>query len=257
MSENYDKIIRLAWHDKTSFDELKRKFNVSEDEVIKIMRTNLKLNSFRLWRKRVNGRRSKHQKNRKFYLVLKIIKFRLMKLINIFILIFLISLPVKSDQYDSRLPSLFDQLYLSKGVEEINRITRQIWDIWHETNDIKIEADFYRGMESMRIHDLIMSIAFFTRVIEKKPDFAEGWNKRATAYFMLGEFDKSMLDINQTLNLEPRHFGALDGMGLIFIHLQQYSEAIKIYDQMLKFFPNNQSVIDKKNLMKEYLSKSA
>ena len=62
MSENYDKIIRLAWHDKTSFDELKRKFNVSEDEVIKIMRTNLKLNSFRLWRKRVNGRRSKHQK---------------------------------------------------------------------------------------------------------------------------------------------------------------------------------------------------
>ena len=180
-----------------------------------------------------------------------------MKLINIFILIFLISLPVKSDQYDSRLPSLFDQLYLSKGVEEINGITRQIWDIWHETNDINIEADFYRGMESMRIHDLIMSIAFFTRVIEKKPDFAEGWNKRATAYFMLGEFDKSMLDINQTLNLEPRHFGALDGMGLIFIHLQQYSEAIKIYDQMLKFFPNNQSVIDKKNLMKEYLSKSA
>ena len=62
MSENYDKIIRLALHDKTSFDELKRKFNVSEDEVIKIMRTNLKLNSFILWRKRVNGRRSKHQK---------------------------------------------------------------------------------------------------------------------------------------------------------------------------------------------------
>ena len=69
----------------------------------------------------------------------------------------------------------------------------------------------------MRTRDLIMSIAFFTRVIEKKPDFAEGWNKRATAYFMIGEFDKSMLDINQTLKLEPRHFGALDGMGLIFI----------------------------------------
>jgi uncharacterized protein (TIGR03643 family) len=62
MYENLDKIIQLAWHDKTSFDEIKRKFNISEDNVIKIMRANLKPGSFRLWRKRVNGRRSKHQK---------------------------------------------------------------------------------------------------------------------------------------------------------------------------------------------------
>ena len=96
-----------------------------------------------------------------------------------------------------------------------------------------------------------MSIAFFTKVIEKKPNFAEGWNKRATAYFMIGEFDKSMFDINQTLKLEPRHFGALDGMALIFMHLKQYNEAIKIYDKMLNIFPNNKSIIDKKNLMKD------
>ena len=180
-----------------------------------------------------------------------------MKLIKIYILIFLTSFPAMSDQFDSRLPSLFDKLYFLEDVKDINDITRQIWDIWHETNDIKIEADFYRGMESLRTRDLIMSIAFFSRVIEKKPDFAEGWNKRATVYFMMGEFDKSMLDINQTLKLEPRHFGALDGMGLIFMHLQQYSKAIRIYDQMLKIFPKNQSIIDKKNKMKEYLSKSA
>jgi uncharacterized protein (TIGR03643 family) len=59
---NLDKIIQLAWHDKTSFDEIKRKFNVSEKQVIDIMRNNLKLSSFKLWRKRVSGRRSKHQK---------------------------------------------------------------------------------------------------------------------------------------------------------------------------------------------------
>ena len=62
MSENYNKIIQLAWFDQTSFDEIKRKFNISESDVIKIMRINLKPSSFRLWRKRVNGRRSKHQK---------------------------------------------------------------------------------------------------------------------------------------------------------------------------------------------------
>ena len=71
-------------------------------------------------------------------------------------------------------------------IQKINTITKKIWDIWHETNDIKIEADFYRGIESMRTQDLLMSIAFFTKVNEKKPDFAEGWNKRATAYFMIG-----------------------------------------------------------------------
>ena len=179
-----------------------------------------------------------------------------MKFINLIIICFLFSFQATSDQFDSRLPSLFDELYLSKN-SEINIITRKIWDIWHETNDIKIEADFYRGMESMRTKDLIMSVAFFTKVIEKKPNFAEAWNKRATAYFMMGEFDKSMYDINNTLSLEPRHFGAMDGMGLIFMHLQQYDKAIKIYDQMLEIFPNNQNVKNKKQLMKEFISKSA
>ena len=77
MSENIDKIIQLAWHDKTSFEEIKRKFNISEDSVIKIMRSHLKPGSFRLWRKRVNGRRYKNKKkseilsnfeNKKFWL---------------------------------------------------------------------------------------------------------------------------------------------------------------------------------------------
>ncbi len=180
-----------------------------------------------------------------------------MKFIKIIILVFIFSFTVKADQFDVRLTNLFDQLYFLEDAQEINLITKKIWDIWHETNDIKIEADFYRGMESMRIRDLIMSIAFFTKVVEKKPDFAEGWNKRATAYFMMGEFDKSMLDINKTLKLEPRHFGALDGMALIFMHMKQYNEAIKTYNQMLKIFPSNQSIIEKKNLMKSLLSKSA
>ena len=73
---------------------------------------------------------------------------------------------------------------------------------------------------------------------------------------MMGDFDKSMYDINETLKLEPRHFGAMDGMGLIFMHLQQYEKAIEIYKQMLEIFPNNQNIKDKKKLMQKYLSKS-
>ncbi len=177
-----------------------------------------------------------------------------------FKLIFLISYfflkPAVADQLDSRLNGLFDKLYIAESKNEINSLTHDIWKIWDETNDPKIEADYHRGLEAMRIGDFVMSIDFFTRVIEKNPDFAEGWNKRATVFYILGQFDKSMIDINKTLLLEPRHFGAMDGMGLIFIQLQQYDKAIKIYDQMLEIFPHSVDTLAKKKLMQEYISQS-
>jgi len=139
-----------------------------------------------------------------------------------FKLIFLISCfflnSAAADQLDSRLTELFDKLYIAESKNEIHNLTHHIWKIWDETNDPKIEADYHKGLEAMRMGDFVMSIDFFTRVIEKNPDFAEGWNKRATVYYILGQFDKSMIDINKTLLLEPRHFGAMDGMGLIFFN---------------------------------------
>jgi len=177
-----------------------------------------------------------------------------------FKLIFIISCfflnSAAADQLDSRLTELFDKLYIAENKNEIINLTHDIWKIWDETNDPKIEADYHRGLEAMRIGDFVMSIDFFTRVIEKNPDFAEGWNKRATVYYILGQFDKSMIDINKTLLLEPRHFGAMDGMGLIFIQLQQYDKAIKIYDQMLEIFPHSVDTLTKKKLMQEYISQS-
>ena len=164
---------------------------------------------------------------------MKIIKYMQINLIKIlFIFSLLASFSANSDQLDSRLPKLFDELYLSEESIDINLITKKIWDIWHETNNIKIEVYFSKGMELMSNDDLLTSVLFFTKVIKEKPDFAEAWNKRATVYFMMGEYDKSMNDIKKTLILEPRHFGALDGMALIFLHSKQYNEAIKIYDQM-------------------------
>ena len=173
------------------------------------------------------------------------------------IVFLLFAFSIKADQNDARLENLFEILSKTESNIQINEVTSSIWDIWHETNDPSIEADFYRGLESMRTGDLIMSIAFFTRVIDKNPNFAEGWNKRATVYYMLGKFDASMMDIHETLKLEPRHFGAMDGMGLIFIHLEQFDQAIDIYDQMLKIFPNNSSTKQKKEMLINRSSESA
>jgi len=172
-------------------------------------------------------------------------------------LFFFFAFSLQADQKDTRLESLFEILSKTENNIQINEVTSKIWDIWHETNDPSIEADFYRGLESMRTGDLLMAVAFFTRVIDKNPNFAEGWNKRATAYYMLGKFDASMIDIHETLKLEPRHFGAMDGMGLIFIHYQQFDKTIDIYDKMLEIFPNNSSTIKKKEMLINRLSDSA
>ena len=173
------------------------------------------------------------------------------------IVFLLFAFSIKADQNDARLENLFDILSKTESDIQINEVTSSIWDIWYETNDPLIEADFYRGLESMRTGDLMMAVAFFTRVIDKNPNFAEGWNKRATVYYMLGKFDASMMDIHETLKLEPRHFGAMDGMGLIFIHLEQFDQAIDIYDQMLKIFPNNSSTKQKKEMLINRSSESA
>ena len=178
-------------------------------------------------------------------------------LVRTLIVFLLFSCSLKADQNDARLEDLFKILSKTESDVQINEVTSSIWDIWHETNDPLIEADFYRGLESMRTGDLLMAVAFFTRVIDKNPNFAEGWNKRATVYYMLGKFDASMMDIHETLKLEPRHFGAMDGMGLIFINLEQFDRAIGIYDQMLEIFPNNSSTIQKKEILIKKLSDSA
>ncbi len=172
------------------------------------------------------------------------------------ILCLLFTFSLKADQNDYRLDDLFDLLLKADSDNSINKIVLNIWEIWHETNDPKIEADFFRGMESMNSGDLLMSVVFFTRVIEKNPTFAEGWNKRATVYYMMGKFDKSMNDISQTLKLEPRHFGAMDGMGLIFIEIKKFEKALDIYDQMLKIFPNSTATKEKKERMLNFISKS-
>ena len=173
------------------------------------------------------------------------------------IVFLLFSCSLKADQNDARLEDLFDILSTTESDVQINEVTSNIWDIWYETNDPSIEADFYRGLESMRTGDLMMAVVFFTQVIDKNPNFAEGWNKRATVYYMLGKFDASMMDIHKTLKLEPRHFGAMDGMGLIFIHLEQFDKAIDIYDQMLKIFPNNSFTKQKKEMLLNRSSESA
>ena len=178
-------------------------------------------------------------------------------MLRILIIIMFFCLSVKADQYDQRLENLFSQLLITENETKIKTIKLQIWDIWHETNDPKINADFFRGIGLMHNGNLKESIKFFSKVIEKKPNFAEAWNKRATVFYMLGEYDKSMTDINTTLKLEPRHFGAMDGMILIFLQKGKVDQAVKIYDEIIKIFPKSKSTLKAKQKLLNYNNNSA
>tara|TARA_B100000965_G_C19361184_1_gene656081 strand:+ start:135 stop:680 length:546 start_codon:yes stop_codon:yes gene_type:complete len=172
--------------------------------------------------------------------------------------IFFIILPLKSfaDQTDKRLNYLFEKLIIAENDNEINNITNQIWKIWYEIDDPKVTRLFETGVQMISLGFYKRSIDYFDKVIISKPNFAEAWNKRATAHFMMGNFDLSMQDISQTLQLEPRHFGALDGMGLIFIHLNEHEKAIEIYDKMLEIFPNSIGTKLKKEKLLSFSTKS-
>ena len=174
----------------------------------------------------------------------------------ILIFILTVSLKLHADQNDQRLNYLFDKLAITKDQQEIETLTNQIWKIWHEIDDPKMTRTFETGIQMMNLGYFKRSIDYFDKVINKNPNFAEAWNKRATAHFMMGNFDLSMQDISKTLQLEPRHFGALDGMSLIFIHTNQFEKAIEVYDKMLEIFPNSIGTKLKKENMLSLSTKS-
>ena len=161
-----------------------------------------------------------------------------------------------ADQNDPRLNNLFKKLNETENQDEIKDLISDIWNIWYEVDDPKVIEYFEKGIQAMNLRNYPLAIRFFNNLIEEDPNFAEGWNKRATVHFMMGNFDQSMQDIIKTLELEPRHFGALDGMGLIFIHLGQFKQAIDVYDKMLEIFPFSEKTMDKKERIQSFLSQS-
>ena len=161
-----------------------------------------------------------------------------------------------ADQNDPRLNNLFKKLNETENQDEIRDLISDIWNIWYEVDDPKVIEYFEKGIQAMNLRNYPLAIRFFNNLIEEDPNFAEGWNKRATVHFMMGNFDQSMQDIIKTLELEPRHFGALDGMGLIFIHQGQFQQALDVYDKMLEIFPFSVKTMDKKERIQSFLSQS-
>lgn len=113
-----------------------------------------------------------------------------------------------------------------------------LWHVWSRSGDAETDRLLAIGIEQMSQRDGEAAVETFTRVIERRPDFAEGWNKRATVYFLLGEYDRSLADCDEVLKRNPYHYGALSGYGMIYLRLDQPLLALPWLERALAINPN-------------------
>ena len=119
-----------------------------------------------------------------------------------------------------------------------------LWEIWSHSGDDSVDALLVDGKNLLKNEAYQQAVELFTTVIEVDPSFAEGYNQRAIAYFMLEEWSKAIRDCKQTVALNPYHFGAFAGMGHVYVRLGKIEEAIKAYKQALIINPNLISIAE-------------
>jgi len=139
------------------------------------------------------------------------------------------------------LPALFKAL---RDQDDLVRALSEsaIWHVWSRSGDPKVDGLFAIGVEQMNHGQAQAAIDTFTEIISLKPDFAEGWNKRATVYFIIGEYDKSLRDCDEVIKRNPKHWGALSGYGQIYLQLDKPDQALAYFQRALATNPNLQQI---------------
>ncbi|MBD1156929.1 2-hydroxy-6-oxo-2,4-heptadienoate hydrolase [Pelagibacterales bacterium SAG-MED20] len=162
-------------------------------------------------------------------------------LILIFFLFFTSSNSENIDQ-KNKLNRLFDQLEKINNSKTAALLEKKIWNLWHEHPiDDGLTEKLEFGTELMEYGQYDYALKVFNNILKTDPDWSEAWNKRATLFFLMKQYTRSLDDINVVLNIESRHFGALSGQARIFIKLQEYEKAILSLKKALKIYPSFKS----------------
>ncbi|MCY4500961.1 MAG: tetratricopeptide repeat protein [Alphaproteobacteria bacterium] len=114
---------------------------------------------------------------------------------------------------------------------------QRIWQLWLHSDDKAVNRLMAQGVIAMQRGALDRALDRFDEITRRAPDFAEGWNKRATVLYIMGRHRESVADVQQVLNLEPRHYGALSGLGLILVALGREEDALKWLRRALELNP--------------------
>jgi tetratricopeptide (TPR) repeat protein len=153
-----------------------------------------------------------------------------------------------ADQNDPRLDQLFADLQTPLSTTVVEETEAKIWAYWTSfPDDESVENTMTKATQLMQAGRLQLAERILSRIIDREPDFSEAWNKRATVRFMIGNHDGSVNDIAKVLQLEPRHFGALSGLGMIHMRAGNWESALKSYEAAFAIHPylsNIETLID-------------
>lgn len=138
-------------------------------------------------------------------------------------------LPGMADPYtdNAALDELFAQLRIASSKAEADGISQQIWGYWFAPSDPDLDRRMDASSNALAAGDMVSALDVLDAVVADYPDYAEGWNQRATLYYMVGRLDESLADIEKVLAIEPRHFGALAGRVLIYLQQDKRAEALQ------------------------------
>ena len=144
----------------------------------------------------------------------------------------------RSSINDEELGLLFNQLLEIQSSSEADEITLKIWEIW--TNDAETavgHSTMLEGVSLMNRNSLVAAEELFSDLIRSSPDYIEAWNKRATVRYMMGQLENSLNDVYVVLSKEPKHFGAMSGLGLIMIQREDFEGALSAYKKLIAIHP--------------------
>jgi tetratricopeptide (TPR) repeat protein len=137
----------------------------------------------------------------------------------------------------AELDARFIELHAAKSDAEAGPVVIEIWALWMQSGREEVDQLVREAMRQMQRGAHPLALSMLDEAVKRAPDYAEGWNKRATLLYAMGEFDRSRADCDEALKREPRHFGALAGLGLIAIAQSDYKAALAAYRRALAANP--------------------
>lgn len=146
-----------------------------------------------------------------------------------------------ADQRSEELPGLFTQLEQSTSADDTRTLEAKIWQLWLQAPDENSSLLLSQISRAMGTGELDLALSLADQLVDSSGDFAEAWNKRATIHYLMGNHAESVADIRETLALEPRHFGAISGLGLIFLRERNLQAALEAFEQVLAISPSSEN----------------
>jgi tetratricopeptide (TPR) repeat protein len=148
------------------------------------------------------------------------------------------------DTHAHSLDFLFGALKVAPDEETAKAIEQRIWAIWTVSRSDTANLLMTRVQKAVDDKDFSLAIKLLDAVVKIRPDYVEGWNRRATIYFMQKDYGRAMADIGHVLQLEPRHFGALAGLGMILQDIGDDKQALEVYRRALAVDPHLEHIPD-------------